>query len=307
MDRPRACRGAAAAATWIFRWLVVAAPRPRRGPSVGSSRPRRGSSVGSRRGYSACFSPPRPRRGPSVGSSRRRRGRDVDRPSSHGPRAGGGYDSCKESSNGNDDACLQDAWDEWPGEWRCDRSTDYCEGKWADDMAKCCPDACDGCRGDLKCAWTTCKDSVAQTIDVYQYVVDRYCVDLDAVWATGSSNGGVFAHELASFPARSCRRRVATTPRLPRVYSVESRRRPRLPRGYSVESAPQVRHAQQQAARGHRPADRVTAQWLQPPVAPRGRTRPPPRRRRGSPRPAASPWLGRTRPRRWPRPRELPF
>mmetsp|Transcript_35556 Transcript_35556/g.110117 ORF Transcript_35556/g.110117 Transcript_35556/m.110117 type:complete len:503 (+) Transcript_35556:141-1649(+) len=125
----------------------------------------------------------------------------------------GGYDSCKESSNGNDDACLQDAWDEWPGEWRCDRSTDYCEGKWADDMAKCCPDACDGCRGDLKCAWTTCKDSVAQTIDVYQYVVDRYCVDLDAVWATGSSNGGVFAHELA-YDTRSSKLLAGIVPQI---------------------------------------------------------------------------------------------
>ena len=47
------------------------------------------------------------------------------------------------NSGGNDDACLQDAWAEWDGVWRCDESQEYCVGEWADDMAACCPESCD--------------------------------------------------------------------------------------------------------------------------------------------------------------------
>jgi len=67
-------------------------------------------------------------------------------------------------------------------------------------MAACCPGFCSSCPGDLQCVWTTCKDSVAQALAVYEYVAANYCVDLDAVWATGGSNGGVFSHELAYDP-----------------------------------------------------------------------------------------------------------
>jgi len=63
---------------------------------------------------------------------------------------------------------------------------------------KCnCYDDCNGGCAD-NCWWTTCKDSVQQTKEVLDQVLNNYCIDLDQIWAVGSSNGGMFTHELAS-------------------------------------------------------------------------------------------------------------
>lgn len=50
---------------------------------------------------------------------------------------------------------------------------------------------------DDLCWWTTCEDSVGQVFDVLEYMFENFCIDLDMVWATGCSNGGIFLHELA--------------------------------------------------------------------------------------------------------------
>jgi len=61
-----------------------------------------------------------------------------------------------------------------------------------------CYEDCGTCTD--KCWWTTCKDSVEQTMDVLNYVLDNYCVDMSMVWATGCSNGAMFLYSLARDP-----------------------------------------------------------------------------------------------------------
>lgn len=58
-----------------------------------------------------------------------------------------------------------------------------------------CYHDCGNC--DDNCWWTTCKDSVAQTLDVLNHVLDNYCIDMSMIWGTGCSNGGMFLYELA--------------------------------------------------------------------------------------------------------------
>lgn len=55
---------------------------------------------------------------------------------------------------------------------------------------------CAVCADD--CWWTTCKDSVQQTLDVLTKFTDDYCVDMDRIYASGCSNGGMFVYELAN-------------------------------------------------------------------------------------------------------------
>jgi len=47
------------------------------------------------------------------------------------------------------------------------------------------------------CWWTTCKDSVGQAVDMIDYVLNNFCIDMSMVWAMGCSNGGMFMYELA--------------------------------------------------------------------------------------------------------------
>ena len=42
------------------------------------------------------------------------------------------------------------------------------------------------------CWWTTCKDSIGQAVDMIDYVLDNFCIDLSMVWSLGCSNGGMF-------------------------------------------------------------------------------------------------------------------
>jgi poly(3-hydroxybutyrate) depolymerase len=47
------------------------------------------------------------------------------------------------------------------------------------------------------CWWTTCQDSIAQTVEMIDYVLDNFCIDLSRVWSLGCSNGGIYQFELA--------------------------------------------------------------------------------------------------------------
>jgi len=47
------------------------------------------------------------------------------------------------------------------------------------------------------CWWTTCEDSVQQTLWLLDEIFASLCVDTEKVWAGGWSNGGMFAWELA--------------------------------------------------------------------------------------------------------------
>jgi hypothetical protein len=61
-----------------------------------------------------------------------------------------------------------------------------------------CYEDCGGCADE--CWWTTCKDSVQQTVEVLQFVLTNFCVDMSMIWATGCRNGGMFLYELAQDP-----------------------------------------------------------------------------------------------------------
>mmetsp|Transcript_24876 Transcript_24876/g.43497 ORF Transcript_24876/g.43497 Transcript_24876/m.43497 type:complete len:429 (+) Transcript_24876:171-1457(+) len=61
------------------------------------------------------------------------------------------------------------------------------------------------------CWWTTCKDSVAQVLEVWDAVEGALCVDADRAWAAGCSNGGMFTFELAADP-RAAGRLAGTAP-----------------------------------------------------------------------------------------------
>ena len=56
------------------------------------------------------------------------------------------------------------------------------------------------CKKSDGCWWTTCHDSVKQVMQIMNLVEKKLCVDLDRVWASGCSNGGMFTHELARDP-----------------------------------------------------------------------------------------------------------
>lgn len=61
-----------------------------------------------------------------------------------------------------------------------------------------CYEDCGACED--ACWWTTCKDSVGQAVDMIDYVLDNFCIDLSRVWALGCSNGGMFLYELSHDP-----------------------------------------------------------------------------------------------------------
>ena len=66
------------------------------------------------------------------------------------------------------------------------------DGSWGSS----CESDCGSCTDE--CWWTTCNDSVAQTLEVLEYAINNFCVDLESIWGAGCSNGGMFLHELAS-------------------------------------------------------------------------------------------------------------
>lgn len=48
------------------------------------------------------------------------------------------------------------------------------------------------------CGWATCYDDVAFVQATIAKIAQNRCIDLDAVYATGASNGGMFVHWLAA-------------------------------------------------------------------------------------------------------------
>mmetsp|Transcript_20553 Transcript_20553/g.34582 ORF Transcript_20553/g.34582 Transcript_20553/m.34582 type:complete len:397 (+) Transcript_20553:13-1203(+) len=65
------------------------------------------------------------------------------------------------------------------------------------------PECGDTCKDN--CYWTTCEDSVQYVSEILDTLQDNLCLDLDRVWATGCSNGGIFLYELAKDPRMSGR------------------------------------------------------------------------------------------------------
>ena len=61
-----------------------------------------------------------------------------------------------------------------------------------------CYASCGHCQD--ACWWTTCEDSVAQTLALLREVQAARRVDASRIYATGISNGGVFTYELARDP-----------------------------------------------------------------------------------------------------------
>ena len=60
--------------------------------------------------------------------------------------------------------------------------------------------SCDGI-AENSCSWTQCQqDDVAFTVALLEHVGDRMCIDTDNVFASGGSNGGMFAWELGQNP-----------------------------------------------------------------------------------------------------------
>lgn len=82
----------------------------------------------------------------------------------------------------------------------CTANTDtdyYYEYGFDSDNPQCnCYEDCNSSCDD-KCWWTTCKDSVQQTKKMLKHILQNYCIDTTQIWAIGSSNGGMFVHELA--------------------------------------------------------------------------------------------------------------
>ena len=72
------------------------------------------------------------------------------------------------------------------------------------DTQTCCYESCKAlgkCTGDgkdAKCMWSTCLDDAAFAEDVLAELGGDLCFDLDAVFASGFSNGGILSHYLAA-------------------------------------------------------------------------------------------------------------
>lgn len=68
----------------------------------------------------------------------------------------------------------------------------------------CCYDSCRQlgyCSGNgrnANCGWSTCFDDVTFTKTLLSSLGDEFCIDLDSVYASGWSNGGMMAHWLTS-------------------------------------------------------------------------------------------------------------
>ena len=61
-----------------------------------------------------------------------------------------------------------------------------------------CYDSCKLKKGKCHpCDWTTCYDDVAFIRYLLTDLGEKFCIDLDRVYAYGCSNGGLFVHQLA--------------------------------------------------------------------------------------------------------------
>lgn len=69
----------------------------------------------------------------------------------------------------------------------------------------CCYDSCKTlgyCTGDgmlqNNCLWSTCYDDAVFTADLLATLGNEFCIDLDSLFASGASNGGMLIHWLAT-------------------------------------------------------------------------------------------------------------
>lgn len=85
---------------------------------------------------------------------------------------------------------------------------------WAGNKSTCVPEGVtDGCcynsckklgyctgdgRHENNCGWSTCYDDVVFTTSLLANLGKEFCIDLDAVFASGESNGGMMIHWLAA-------------------------------------------------------------------------------------------------------------
>ncbi len=93
---------------------------------------------------------------------------------------------------------LKDAYN-WTGVSGCDASAQDAENGRTCNLdaytVQCTDDCNDQCLDG--CWWTTCQDSVGQTLGVLRYFMEQFCINETMIWATGRSNGGMFLYELA--------------------------------------------------------------------------------------------------------------
>jgi hypothetical protein len=93
---------------------------------------------------------------------------------------------------------LKNAYD-WTDVAGCDESAQAAENGRTCNLDAYAVQCYDDCNDECldSCWWTTCQDSVAQTIGVLKNFMEQFCIDETMIWATGCSNGGMFLYELA--------------------------------------------------------------------------------------------------------------
>ena len=56
---------------------------------------------------------------------------------------------------------------------------------------------CEGNFGEAKCSWSTCYDDVHMTTKLIEHLGERMCLDLDNIYVSGVSNGGMVSFTIA--------------------------------------------------------------------------------------------------------------
>jgi len=109
------------------------------------------------------------------------------------------------SGKGMGDMSGQDYKPTW-GSWNTSRTNgplgDTCDRDRASWWKIPCYDSCSSCSSSSSCDWTTCYDDVAYTEALIDEIGSLYCIDLASIHLTGFSNGGMFAHYIASRTTR---------------------------------------------------------------------------------------------------------
>jgi len=83
-------------------------------------------------------------------------------------------------------------------QWQKENLGPTCKKNTSDDYCNKYSNSGCNCSEADNCWWTTCFDSVQQTILILDEIEQNLCVDLDQIWAVGCSNGGMFTFELAT-------------------------------------------------------------------------------------------------------------
>eukprot|EP00041_Stephanoeca_diplocostata_P006728 m.92311 g.92311 ORF g.92311 m.92311 type:complete len:388 (+) comp16520_c0_seq1:237-1400(+) len=103
---------------------------------------------------------------------------------------------------GDSDGGCGTGWNVGPSAHNQSTCTEYTRSKKCD--CTCCYTSCKAlgvCSADnegSQCGWATCYDDVTFVQHTIQMIAQNRCIDLDAIYATGASNGGMFVHYLAA-------------------------------------------------------------------------------------------------------------